>query len=216
MRGERRDVVEQPAGLGVLDVEPGQRLQLAAVVAELDDLGLDPDLVAVEVGDDVELVDVEAEVVEPLDALLDPPHLVGGELLLAGELVPQRVVPLARAARRCRAASTSSSSELAGLEVEQLGEDVLGADREVVLPHLVATASSCSSPVSASTRYAAKPPALRRNSTLDSDTSPQKKPARCSRTSSTTSASMSDGRLSAVRPWLNSAAVGQRELQVLG
>ena len=66
--GERRHVVEQPAGLGVLDVEPGQRLQLALVVAELDDLGLDPDPVAVEVGDDVELVDVEAEVVEPLDA----------------------------------------------------------------------------------------------------------------------------------------------------
>ena len=63
--------------------EAGQRLELAAVVAELDDLGLDPDPVAVEVGDDVELVDVEAEVVEPLDALLDPPHLVGGELLLA-------------------------------------------------------------------------------------------------------------------------------------
>ena len=30
-----------------------------------------------------------------------------------------------------------------------------------------------SSPVSASTRYAANPPALRRNSTLDRDTSPQ-------------------------------------------
>ena len=29
------------------------------------------------------------------------------------------------------------------------------------------------SPVSASTRYAAKPPAARRNSTFDSDTSPQ-------------------------------------------
>ena len=81
MRGERRQVVEQPPGLVVLDVEPGQRLQLAPVVAELDDLGLDPHRVAVEVGDDVELVDVEAEVVEALDALLDPPHLVGGELL---------------------------------------------------------------------------------------------------------------------------------------
>ena len=142
MGGERRDVVEQPAGLGVLDVEPGQRLQLAAVVAELDDLGLDADPVAVEVGDDVELVDVEAEVVEPLDPLLDPPHLVGGELLLRGELAPQRVVAARRAARRSRAASTSSLQRLAGLEVEQLGEDVLGGDREVVLPHAVATAST--------------------------------------------------------------------------
>ena len=109
--GERRDVVEQPPGLGVLDVEPGERLQLALVVAELDDLGLDPHLVAVEVGDDVELVDVEAEVVEPLDPLLDPPHLVGRELLLGGQLGPQRVVPLVRAARRSRAPAPRSSSE---------------------------------------------------------------------------------------------------------
>src|SRR4029453_4244887 len=94
VRGERRHVVEHPPRLGVLDVQPGQRLQLAAVVPELDDPGLDPHLVAVEVGDDVELLDVEAELVEPLDALLDAPHLVGGELLLGGELGPQRVVAL--------------------------------------------------------------------------------------------------------------------------
>ena len=75
-------------------LSPVERLQLAAVVAELDDLGLDPHLVAVQVGDDVELVDVEAEVVEPLDALLDPPHLRGRELLGGGQLVPQRVVAL--------------------------------------------------------------------------------------------------------------------------
>ena len=152
VRGERREVVEQPPGLGVLDVEAGEGLQLAAVVAELDDLGLDPDLVAVEVGDDVELVDVEAEVVEPLDALLDAPHLVGAELLLVGELGPQRVVALRRAARRSRGASTSSSRELAGLEVEELGEDVLAGDGQVVLAHAARQAARCSSPVSASTR----------------------------------------------------------------
>ena len=90
--GVRRDVVEHPAGLRVLDVHAGEALQVAAVVAELDDPRLDPDLVAVEVGDDVELLDVEAEVVEPLDALLDPPHLARRELLLAGELAPQRLV----------------------------------------------------------------------------------------------------------------------------
>ena len=61
-----------------------------------------------------------------------------------------------------------------------------------------------SSPVSASTRYAAKSPALRRNSTLESDTSPQKKFARCSRTSSTTWASISEGSFWASRPWENS------------
>ena len=43
------------------------------MVPEVDDLRLDPDGVAVEVGDDVELVDVEAEVVEPLDAITPDP-----------------------------------------------------------------------------------------------------------------------------------------------
>ena len=54
--------------------------------------------------------------------------------------------------------------------------------------------TSCRSPVSASTRYAAKAPASRRNNVLDSDTSPQKKPVRCSRTSRAASASIAAGR----------------------
>ena len=134
MRGVRRDVVEQPAGLGVLDVQAGQRLQLALVVAELDDLGLDAHPVAVEVGDDVELVDVEAEVVEALDAALDPPHLLEAELLLAGELVPQCVVALVDQLGDGLGLDLRVE-RAAGLQVEQLGEDVLAADPDVVLPH---------------------------------------------------------------------------------
>src|SRR5665809_74763 len=80
-----RDVVEHPAGLRIRGVHAGEALQVPTVVAELDHPRLDPDPIAVEVGHDVELLDVEAEVIEPLDALLDPPHLAGGELLLAGE-----------------------------------------------------------------------------------------------------------------------------------
>ena len=132
--GVRREVVEQPTGLRVLDVEAGQPLQLALVVAGLDDLRLDPDPVAVEVGDDVELVDVEAEVVEPLDALLHPPHLRGRELLLGRQLLPQRLVAgLEHLDDLVRLDLVAQ--RLAGLQVEQLGEDVLGRDREVVLPH---------------------------------------------------------------------------------
>ena len=132
--GVRRDVVEQPARLGVLDVQAGERLQLALVVAELDDLGLDPHPVTVEVGDDVELVDVEAEVVEPLDPALDPPHLVEGELLLAGQLVPQRVVALLDQLGDLPDVEVGVEG-VAGLQVEQLGEDVLAADPDVVLAH---------------------------------------------------------------------------------
>ena len=51
--------------------------------------------------------------------------------------------------------------------------------------------SGCCSLVSASTRYASSVPASCRNSVLDSEQSPQKNPDRCSRTSSSTSASSS-------------------------
>jgi hypothetical protein len=137
VRRERREVVEQPARLVVLDGHARECLQLAAVVAELDDLGLDADLVAVEVGDDVELVDVEAEVVEALDPTLDAPHLVDAELLLTGELGPQCVVLLAQARDDGEAVDLGGDGA-AGLEVHQLGEDVLAADGDVVVAHPVA------------------------------------------------------------------------------
>ena len=89
-------------------------------------------LLAVPVGDDVELVDVEAEVVEPLDALLDTPHLVGRELLGGGQLGPERVVALAQHLDDVVRLHLVVEG-VAGLEVEQLGEDVLGGDGEVVL-----------------------------------------------------------------------------------
>ena len=75
---------------------------------------------------------------------------------------------------------------------------------------------SCSSPVSASTRYAAKAPASRRNRVLDSDTSPHRKPIRCSRASSTTMASTSRLTVSWRTPAAEQRAVRQRELQVPG
>ena len=130
------DVVEHPARLVVLDEHARQRLQLALVVAELDDARLEPHPVAVEVGDDVELLDVEAELVEPLDALLDPPHLLGGELLLLGELDPERVVALGQHLDDLVRLHLGVEG-VAGLEVEQLGEDVLAADGDVVVAHLV-------------------------------------------------------------------------------
>ena len=78
---EAADVVEQPAGLVLARPQPGEREQAVLVVAALDHPGHEPQAMAVLVGDDLHLGDVEAEVVEPRDALLDPPRLVGVELL---------------------------------------------------------------------------------------------------------------------------------------
>ena len=104
-------VVEQPAGLVLLGVQTGQPEQPPGVVARVDDLRLDPDGRAGEVGGDVELGHVEAEGVQPTDPRLDPVHLAAVELLHPGELAPQLAIAvldglhqLQRIERRRRAA----------------------------------------------------------------------------------------------------------------
>ena len=104
-------------------------------MAELDDLGSQQHPVGVG-GVHLDLVDVEAEVVEPLDPLLHAPELAAAELLLLGQLGPERVVLLLEALDD--GVRVDIVAQVAALEqVEQLGEDVLGGDRDVVLPHLV-------------------------------------------------------------------------------
>ena len=88
------EVVEQPAGLVLLDVQPGQPQQPAAVVAGVDDLRLELHGAPVDVGDDIQLGDVEAEVVEAADPLVDAVALAGVEGLRPEQLVPQRRVAL--------------------------------------------------------------------------------------------------------------------------
>jgi hypothetical protein len=70
-------VVEEPAGLVLLDVQAGEAQQAAGVVAGVDDLGLDLDRRAAEVGRHRQLVDIEAEGVEPADPLVDAPAVAG-------------------------------------------------------------------------------------------------------------------------------------------
>ena len=66
--GAPEDVAGLVRDLGTRQVSSDRATLL---VAELDDPWLDADPVAVEVGDDVELLDVEAHLVEALDALAD-------------------------------------------------------------------------------------------------------------------------------------------------
>ena len=115
------EVVEQPAGLVLLDVQPGEAQQPPRVVAGVDDLGLDLDGRAVDVGGDGQLVDVEAELVEPPDPLVDPPPLAAleatprrsarptarGSGRRSARTIVDRVDVLARAARRPRRSISS-------------------------------------------------------------------------------------------------------------
>ena len=75
------DVAEQPAGLVVAGPQPGQGEQPVLVVPALDDAGHDAQALAVLVGEHLHLADVEAEVVQPAQALLDPPHLPTDDLV---------------------------------------------------------------------------------------------------------------------------------------
>jgi hypothetical protein len=91
----REDVVQQAPGLVLLDLEPGELAQLAGVVAELDDAGVDPQPVAAGGRDELQLLDVEAHVVQALEPAVDEVALAGTELVLPGQLVPQPpVAPL--------------------------------------------------------------------------------------------------------------------------
>ena len=92
MGGVRRQVVEQTSRLVLLDVESGQSLQVPGVMVCLNDPGPNANRGSGRSGDDIELIDVEAQHVEPFDPLLHAPGLVGAELLGAGQLLPQVLV----------------------------------------------------------------------------------------------------------------------------
>jgi hypothetical protein len=100
------------------------------VVARLDDLRLQlqPHLVAG--ADELDLLDVEAELVQPVQSRLEPLGLVGREHLVRRQLLPQRVVPPANVADEL-VGIRDGPAEL-GLEVVQLAGEVLLRDRQIV------------------------------------------------------------------------------------
>ena len=129
------------------------------------------------------------------------------ELLRAGELGPQFAVAVLDHLHQ-RQRIEGLVEQPAGLEVAELAEQVGPGDGQVVLALPVRSAARAVRPVSASTRYAAKAPASRRNKVFDSETSPQRKPMRCSRASSTTIASTSRLTVSCRTPRLNNDRYG--------
>ena len=91
---EAGDVVEQPAGLILLHDEAGAQEQLARVMPGLRHPGPQPEPVPVRRADQLHLVGVEAELVEPAQPLRDPVALVVRvQQLFPGQLVPETFVP---------------------------------------------------------------------------------------------------------------------------
>jgi len=103
--------------------------------------------------DQLHLVDVEAELVEPANALLQAEPLGRGEHLGIGELRPEPLVAetdLERQLVRGEGQVELSAAELAA-EIEELAGEILLGDRQVVRAR-PSESSPCSSLVSASTR----------------------------------------------------------------
>ena len=129
---ERGNVVEQPPGLVLAGVDPGPQEQLAAVHAGLGDPGPDPQPVPVGGADQLDLVGVEAELVEPPQPLGDPvPLLVRAQDLLPGQLVPQRGVPALQLFGDVQRVDVLGQ-QLAGFQVEQLAVDPFLGQFQVV------------------------------------------------------------------------------------
>ena len=99
----------------------------------LDDLGHVAQRSTVAARDDLHLLDVEAELVQPLEALLGSRvTLADADLTSAVSSCPQRLVAVLD--RQATSDRVDAGSEAATrLQVEQTAGDVLGGDRQVEL-----------------------------------------------------------------------------------
>ena len=126
-------VVEQEPRLALEGDEPGQPLELAGVEPPVGDRDLEPDdVLAVPGRLERDLVDREAELVEPADAGADRVPVVGGQLGLEVELVPDRRVASANGLGRLDRIVGGALATLHRPEVGQTERDVLDEDVEVV------------------------------------------------------------------------------------
>ena len=130
---ERVEVVEQPSGLVLLHVQPGQPQQPPAVVARVDHLGPHPHVGAVGLGHHLELRHVEAQLVEGAHLLLDLVALGAVDDDGRGELGPQPVVAAQHGVGGVLGID-ALVQQPAGLQVQQLAVDVQEGHLHVVLP----------------------------------------------------------------------------------
>ena len=101
------------------------------MVAGLDDVRVEGEPVAARRRLELELVDVEAEAVEPVQALGELVALVGAEGLVARQLAPERGVAGDDLVSRLVGVEVRRQTDL-GVDVEQLADNVRLRDVEVV------------------------------------------------------------------------------------
>jgi hypothetical protein len=131
---EAGDVVEQPAGLMLVGADAGLPEQLRAVLPRLGDLGPNPQLAALGRADQLQLVGVEPEVVEPAQPLGDPMALLlRPQRLLPGQLLPERLVAALYFLTGLQRVDVVRQ-QLARLQVHELAADPLDRELDVPVP----------------------------------------------------------------------------------
>ena len=116
-------IVEQTAGLVLLHVKTGQSQQLAVGVAGVHHARTHQHALAVLGGLHFQLVHVEAQFVELVDALFDLPHLVRAELVGVGQRAPQRMVAVHQAVSDFDFVHVARQ-QCAGRQIHQFADDV--------------------------------------------------------------------------------------------
>ena len=128
-------VVQQEPRLALEGDEAGQTLELARVESAVGDRDLEPDDVLAVAGRlERDLVDREAQLVEPADPGADRVSVVGGQLGLQVELVPDRRVAGANGLGGLDRVVRGALATLHRPKVRQAERDVLDEDVEVVFP----------------------------------------------------------------------------------
>ena len=123
---ETGDIVEQSPGLVLLRADTRLPEKLPAELPGLGDLRPDPLLAAAGCADQLQLVGVEAELIETAEPLRDPVALfVGPQYLLAGQLTPQPFVPALQLLASLNRVDPGREQP-GSLEVEKLPADPFG------------------------------------------------------------------------------------------
>ena len=113
-------------------LDTSQVSQPVGVIVAVGDSGLQVNVLAVRVGDELDLIDFEAELVQAIDALGDPVLLVSLDAVFRAQLPPEGVIASRDVLAQMQVGFVDGDTLLGG-DVGHLTGDVLNHDLDVVL-----------------------------------------------------------------------------------
>ena len=113
-------------------LDTSQVSQPVSVIVAVGDSGLQVNVLAVRVGDELDLIDFEAELVQAIDALGDPVLLVSLDALFRSQLPPEGVISGGDVLTHVEVGVVDGDALLGG-DIGHLTSHVLNHDVDVVL-----------------------------------------------------------------------------------